>query len=309
MHTNSIVEHTQLWWSVRPHHSFGTVEFRICDAQSSADASTALAGMITACVAQAAIDHDDGVAFEDPPRRLVEENFWRAIRYGLDGKLIDLERGEEFPAAVVTDRLLAWTAPARAALGVEAALPSENGAQRQRRGGRGSVDRGGIRCRACRGPTDLCRSGSEELSVHDEMREPTEEELRAAMEEQMRRIRVEDVVLQSVATLVNLAGRRLELGGTEEERDLPQAKLAIDAARALAPMCPPDQEEAIRQARYRRCRWRTRGRRSRQPTVDGRPGRRMKSGGRAKPLGVPLSRPGRPSAPKARAKIWTPPGA
>jgi carboxylate-amine ligase len=131
--TKSIVEHTQLWWSVRPHHSFGTVEFRICDAQSSAEASTALAGMITACVAQAAIDSDDGVAFEDPPGRLVEENFWRAIRYGLDGKLIDLERGEEFPAAVVADRLLAWTAPARAALGLEVPLPGENGAQRQRR--------------------------------------------------------------------------------------------------------------------------------------------------------------------------------
>ena len=60
--------------------------------------STALAGLIAACVAQAALDYDEGVAFDDPPRRLVEENFWRAIRYGLDGRMIDLERGEEFPA-------------------------------------------------------------------------------------------------------------------------------------------------------------------------------------------------------------------
>jgi len=131
--TNSIVEHTQLWWSVRPHHSFGTVEVRICDAQSSGDASTALAGLIVACAAQAALDYDDGVAFEHPPRRLVEENLWRALRYGLDGKLIDLERGEEFPAAATTDRLLAWTAPARSSLGIEPALPALNGAQRQRR--------------------------------------------------------------------------------------------------------------------------------------------------------------------------------
>jgi carboxylate-amine ligase len=131
--TRSIIEHTQLWWSVRPHHSFGTVEVRICDAQTRADESTALAGLIVACVAQAAIDHDDGVAFEDPPRRLVEENFWRAIRYGLDGRQIDLERIEEFPAAALGDRLLAWTAPARAALGIEPALSDENGAQRQRR--------------------------------------------------------------------------------------------------------------------------------------------------------------------------------
>ena len=130
--TNSIVEHTQLWWSVRPHHSFGTVEVRICDAQSRAEESSVLAGLITACVAQAAVDHDEGVPFEHPARRLIEENLWRAIRYGLDGKLIDLERGEEFPAAATGDRLLAWTAPARAALGIELTLPDENGAQRQR---------------------------------------------------------------------------------------------------------------------------------------------------------------------------------
>ncbi len=131
--THSIVEHTQLWWSVRPHHSFGTVEIRICDAQSTAEESTALAGMIVACTAQSALDHDEGVPFEHPSRRLVEENFWRAIRYGLDGRLIDLERGEEFPAQAVNDRLLAWTAPARAMLSLDVSLPAENGAQRQRR--------------------------------------------------------------------------------------------------------------------------------------------------------------------------------
>jgi carboxylate-amine ligase len=130
--TNSIVEHTQLWWSVRPHHSFGTVEVRICDAQSTGEASTALSGLIVACAAQAAIDYDDGVEFDDPPRRLLEENLWRALRYGLDGKLIDLERGEEFPTAAVTDRLLAWTAPARSALSIDPGLPARNGAQRQR---------------------------------------------------------------------------------------------------------------------------------------------------------------------------------
>ena len=131
--TNSIIEHTQIWWSVRPHHAFGTVEVRICDAQSRAEDSTALAGLIVACVAQAALEHDDGYEHEPPARRMVEENFWRAIRHGLDGKLIDLERAEEFPAAALPDRLMAWTAPARAALGIELELPDENGSQRQRR--------------------------------------------------------------------------------------------------------------------------------------------------------------------------------
>jgi carboxylate-amine ligase len=131
-HTNSIVEHTQLWWSVRPHHTFGTVELRICDAQSTAEESTGLAGLIAACIAQAAIDHDDGVRVEAYVPRLIEENLWRAIRYGLDGRMIDLERGEEFPAAALPDRLLAWTAPARASLGIDCSLPTRNGAQRQR---------------------------------------------------------------------------------------------------------------------------------------------------------------------------------
>jgi carboxylate-amine ligase len=130
--TRSIIEHTQLWWSVRPHHTFGTVEVRICDAQTSADDSTALAGLAVACVAQAAIDHDDRVPAPDAPQRVVDENLWRAIRYGLDGRMIDLERREEFPSAALPDRLLAWTAPARGILGIEVVLPGRNGSQRQR---------------------------------------------------------------------------------------------------------------------------------------------------------------------------------
>ncbi len=131
--TNSIVEHTQLWWSVRPHHAFGTVEVRICDAQTTAEASSALVGLIAASVAQAAIEYDEGVPYEPPEGRLIEENFWRAIRHGLDGKLIDLDRQEEYPAAAIGDRLMAWTAPARGALGMDVTLPPESGAQRQRR--------------------------------------------------------------------------------------------------------------------------------------------------------------------------------
>jgi glutamate---cysteine ligase / carboxylate-amine ligase len=133
LNTNSIVEFTQVWWSVRPHFSFGTVEVRICDAQSSAQESDALAGMIVACIAQATRDLDEGISFVDPAPRLIEENMWRAIRYGLDGRLIDLERGEEYPAREVIERLAAWTAPIRAELGIESTFPERNGAQRQRR--------------------------------------------------------------------------------------------------------------------------------------------------------------------------------
>jgi glutamate---cysteine ligase / carboxylate-amine ligase len=131
--TKSIVEYTQVWWSIRPHFTFGTVEVRICDAQSTAPEAEALAALAVACVAQAARDEDERVPFTDHPRRLIEENFWRAIRHGLDGALIDLDRGEEFPAAATAERLLAWTAPIRAELGIEPAFPPLNGAQRQRR--------------------------------------------------------------------------------------------------------------------------------------------------------------------------------
>jgi carboxylate-amine ligase len=131
--TNSIVEFTQVWWSVRPHFEFGTVEMRICDAQSTAGESESLAGLIVACVAQAARDVDEGVPFSDPAPRLIEENMWRAIRYGLDGRMIDLERAEEYPAAAIVDRLAAWTVPVRGELGVDLSFPERNGAQRQRR--------------------------------------------------------------------------------------------------------------------------------------------------------------------------------
>jgi carboxylate-amine ligase len=136
--TKSIVEHTQLWWSVRPHAGFGTVEVRIMDAQSRADESTAMAALATACVVQLAIDYDDGRLPEPIPARLIEENMWRAIRYGLDSHLIDFERRRELPAKAVIEGLVEWTSPARAALkldphlgGLFEALDDGNGAQRQ----------------------------------------------------------------------------------------------------------------------------------------------------------------------------------
>jgi carboxylate-amine ligase len=133
LRTRSIVEFTQIWWSVRPHFSFGTVEVRICDAQATAQESDALASLMVACIAQAARDVDEAVPFDDPPRWLVEENLWRATRFGLDGQLIDLERAEEYPAREAIERLAAWTAPLRAELGIELTFPERNGAQRQRR--------------------------------------------------------------------------------------------------------------------------------------------------------------------------------
>ncbi|HEX3173066.1 MAG TPA: YbdK family carboxylate-amine ligase [Solirubrobacterales bacterium] len=133
--TGSVVESTQLWWSVRPHHEFGTVEVRVCDAQTRGDESFALAGLIAACIAQTALDYDEhgyegaGAPLRD---REIEENFWRAIRYGMAGRLIDFRRGEEVEAREALDGLLRWTEPARSQLGIEVNLPERNGAQRAR---------------------------------------------------------------------------------------------------------------------------------------------------------------------------------
>jgi glutamate---cysteine ligase / carboxylate-amine ligase len=128
--TNSIVESTQLWWSVRPHHAFGTVEVRICDAQSRGSESFRLGALLMACVAQAAIDFDDGVLPEPMPAREIEENLWRAIRFGLAGKMIDFRAGREIEASEAVEQLLTWTAPARSALSLEAEPEGPNGAQR-----------------------------------------------------------------------------------------------------------------------------------------------------------------------------------
>jgi carboxylate-amine ligase len=125
--TGSIVEFTQLWWSVRPHHAFGTVEVRICDAQTTAVEADALAELIVACVRRAAAEVDAGETPPDLPLRLIEENMWRAIRHGLDGRLLDLGAAivDEFPAEETLDRLNAWA-------GADVVLPERNGAQRQR---------------------------------------------------------------------------------------------------------------------------------------------------------------------------------
>jgi carboxylate-amine ligase len=130
--TGSIVEYTQVWWSIRPHASFGTVEVRVCDAQISAADSEGLAGLIVACVGQALRDIDDGVPFEHPSHRLIEENMWRAIRYGMDGNMIDLSRGVEIPARAALEALWTWTAPARGEARIDVALEGPTGAQRQR---------------------------------------------------------------------------------------------------------------------------------------------------------------------------------
>jgi hypothetical protein len=86
---------------------------------------------------------------------------------------------------------------------------------------------------------------ADEQSGSEEQQQPSEEELRAQLEDEIRKVRVEDVVLQSVVSILNLSARRI---AKEDERDLEQAKVGIDAARALVDMVKPDAQQQLRQA-------------------------------------------------------------
>ena len=131
--TGSIDEHTQLWWSVRPHLTFPTVEIRICDGQPDVGEAQALAAFATSLTARIARAYDEGELLVSQPRRLIEENVWRAIRYGLSGGLIDLERGDVLPARARLERLLEWVRPVAEEIGSAPwlALPERNAAERQ----------------------------------------------------------------------------------------------------------------------------------------------------------------------------------
>jgi glutamate---cysteine ligase / carboxylate-amine ligase len=131
--TGSITEHTQLWWSVRPHLAFPTIEIRIADAQPELQESRALAALSYCLAARIARALDDGEPLPQPPPRLIEENLWRAIRYGLSGELIDLVTGAVRPARAALDELVEWVLPVAEELGAadELTIPEANSAQRQ----------------------------------------------------------------------------------------------------------------------------------------------------------------------------------
>jgi carboxylate-amine ligase len=138
VNTRSIREFTQIWWSVRPHHRFGTVEIRICDAQTEPWESLAVSALGVALVTHLATLRDEGEPLPVQPTRNVEENLWRAIRYGLDGRLIDFDRQVEEPAADAIRRLVESVAARAGGLGlephlcdIERLLREGNGAQRQ----------------------------------------------------------------------------------------------------------------------------------------------------------------------------------
>ena len=131
--TDSITEHTQLWWSVRPHLAFPTVEIRVADCQPDLSEAHSLAAFATSLAARLARAYDEGEPVAEQPHRLIEENFWRAIRYGVSGEFIDLDRGDVLPTRARLERLLDWVAPVAGEIGTAPYLviPERNAAERQ----------------------------------------------------------------------------------------------------------------------------------------------------------------------------------
>jgi glutamate---cysteine ligase / carboxylate-amine ligase len=131
--TGSITEHTQIWWSVRPHLAFPTVEFRICDGQPDLGEARSLVALVYSLTARLARALDEGESLPSWPNRLLEENLWRAIRHGLSGELIDLERAESVPARARIEQLIEWVLPVAEEIGAAPwlAVPERNSAERQ----------------------------------------------------------------------------------------------------------------------------------------------------------------------------------
>jgi carboxylate-amine ligase len=131
--TGSITEHTQLWWSLRPHLAYPTIEIRICDGQPRVEEAQSLAAFAYALTARIARAVDEGEPLPDHPQRMIEENTWRAIRNGLSGELIDLDTLRVRPARVALEELAEWMRPMADELGVTPHLkvPVMNAAERQ----------------------------------------------------------------------------------------------------------------------------------------------------------------------------------
>ena len=131
--TGSITEHTQLWWSVRPHLAFPTVEIRIADSQPELGEARSLAAFAYGLTVRIARALDDGEPVPLPPRRFIEENFWRATRYGITGELLDLDRLENVNTRERLEQLIEWVGPVADEIGAAPflAVPVANAAERQ----------------------------------------------------------------------------------------------------------------------------------------------------------------------------------
>jgi carboxylate-amine ligase len=133
-----IEDYTYLWYDVRPHPNFGTVEIRVADSQTRLEHTLGLAALIQAMVKEIAEHFDAGKRLARYPHEMIDENKWLAARHGLDGNLVDLPKKERVPTAQLARRVLDRVREHAQDLGsadeldgIEDILERGNGASRQ----------------------------------------------------------------------------------------------------------------------------------------------------------------------------------
>jgi carboxylate-amine ligase len=136
--TNCIDNAKKIWWDIRPHPHFPTLEFRICDMPMRLDETIAIAALCQAIIAKLYKLHEQNLTFRHYGRALIMENKWRAARYGLDGKLIDFGKQQEVAERDLVQEILEFVSDVAAELGsereiayIEKILERGTGADRQ----------------------------------------------------------------------------------------------------------------------------------------------------------------------------------
>lgn len=106
--TNSIPDGTKIWFDVRPNYNYPTLEFRICDVSTRVEEAVCIAAIFQALIYKLWKMRRDNITFRVYSPALIEENKWRAVRYGLDGKLIDFGKQQELPARELIREMIEW---------------------------------------------------------------------------------------------------------------------------------------------------------------------------------------------------------
>jgi carboxylate-amine ligase len=106
--TRCVPDGSKIWWDARPHHAYPTLEFRVCDVCTRVEEAVCLGAILQAIVAKVWRLRRDNLTFRLYAPAMIEENKWRAVRFGLDGKLIDFGKGKEQPARELITEMLEW---------------------------------------------------------------------------------------------------------------------------------------------------------------------------------------------------------
>lgn len=108
VHTRSIPDGTKIWWDARPNFNYPTLEFRVCDVCTRVDEAICIAAIFQALIYKLWKLRQQNMTFRVYSSSLIDENKWRAVRYGIEGKLIDFGKGEEMPAKDLIHEMIGW---------------------------------------------------------------------------------------------------------------------------------------------------------------------------------------------------------